>query len=407
MRVLLTNHHPLAGSGAGAYIDQLARALVNAGHEVRCLLVDQDSHSQLAQPDPCPVRRIVCRRDMPRADLDFDLPMLVPRGNGTQSFAQLSDDELLRYRDTLRRGLDREVAEFDPQIIHCQHAWLFAQLALESGVPYVVTAHGEELSVGDDPRFAPLLAEAAENAGCLITATQALMRAFQNRYHDVELRCEVQPPGMDVEASQPPSTERDELLKALGLPLDLGPVVGCVARFAPGQGVTTLLNAAAVYERTDRTLHTVLIGDGPQRQELESQASHQGLAQVHWLGLRSPEDCRRLYALADIMVLPAHRWPSTWVLLESLAAGTPVVAARSGGTDEILTSEFGAIVPAADHEILAETLLSAVEEDWKSTRGPAARQYVATHFPLAGWVEHTVAVYRRVLEARFGNHPPG
>ena len=51
------------------------------------------------------------------------------------SFADLSDDQIVEYRNALRRKLDRCVERFDPHLIHCQHAWLFAHLALESGAP--------------------------------------------------------------------------------------------------------------------------------------------------------------------------------------------------------------------------------------------------------------------------------
>ena len=50
--------------------------------------------------------------------------------------------------------LDTEIADFDPQIIHCHHTWVLGHLALESGVPYVLMAQRDELDeLARDERY--------------------------------------------------------------------------------------------------------------------------------------------------------------------------------------------------------------------------------------------------------------
>ena len=88
---------------------------------------------------------MTCRRDDPLAELPFDPPGFGTPAGG-QGFADLSDEQLHRLRDTLRQALDQEIADFDPQIVHGQHVWMLGHLALESGVPYVLTARPEELA---------------------------------------------------------------------------------------------------------------------------------------------------------------------------------------------------------------------------------------------------------------------
>lgn len=173
MRVLLTNHLPLDGCSQGEITRDLARGLLLAGHQVRCLVVDDVRHGN--EEFGSHVRRVVCRHDATGADLPFEFPGFATHPRSNQSFSALSDSQLSQYRDVLRLALDDEVDEFDPHIIHCQHIWILGHLALETGVPYVLSSDGSELPfLSADGRYMRLAQEAAENAGRLIVCDEAL-----------------------------------------------------------------------------------------------------------------------------------------------------------------------------------------------------------------------------------------
>ena len=150
MRVLVTHHFPFDACASGRYSHELAASLLAAGHEVRCLIVDAVGNGS----EPFPVRRMVCRALDPLADLPFDVPCFASEPLGSQTFEGLSSQQLADYREKFRRLLDREVEDFDPHLIHAQHIWVQGQLALETGVSYLLTAWGAELaSYEADPRY--------------------------------------------------------------------------------------------------------------------------------------------------------------------------------------------------------------------------------------------------------------
>jgi len=171
MRILLIDHVPLHATAVGSQTLALAHGLCAAGHEVRVLTVDVAHQGQ----EDFPVRRVVCRRDEASADLPFDVPCFTPLAYSRQTFQDLSDDELAAYREAIRDALDEEIAVFDPRMIHCQHIWVGGHLALETGVPYVLTAFADELAaLRDDTRYCRLAQEAAENAGRILVESDAL-----------------------------------------------------------------------------------------------------------------------------------------------------------------------------------------------------------------------------------------
>jgi glycogen(starch) synthase len=174
MRILHLHHFPLGESAAGRMVVEWAGALAAEGHDARILLVDE--HSRDAQP--LVADRMVCAADDPAADLAFVLPRFgadtAARGGAT--FGQLTDSQLAAYRDTLRRRLDVQIDRFNPDVLHVQHVWVFAQLAVETGVPYVVNAWGEELAdCRADARYMALADQAAANASRILVPDAAML----------------------------------------------------------------------------------------------------------------------------------------------------------------------------------------------------------------------------------------
>ncbi len=190
MRVLLTDHFVPATSASDRYGRWLASGLQRAGHNVRMLVV-----ADRPQPaEPFPQRVVVCRAKDPTADLPFSLPSFETDSSAGISFLDLSTDQLAAYREELRRQLDIEVAEFDPQIIHAQHIWIEGQLALETGVPYVLTGWGPELEFwAADPRYRDLIDQAAENASRIVVASESLASQIAAKFESIAERIVVVP----------------------------------------------------------------------------------------------------------------------------------------------------------------------------------------------------------------------
>jgi hypothetical protein len=175
MRILFMHHFPLGLGEAGQLVQQWARALTAAGHEARLLIVDDQPMGR----ESIEVDRVVCRASDPQADLPFELPRFgTPQGERQQSaFTTLSDRQLAQYRDQLRRRLDVQIDRFDPHVIHAQHIWVGGQLALETGVPYLINAWGPELiDYERDERYRGLADQAAENAGRILVPHESLLR---------------------------------------------------------------------------------------------------------------------------------------------------------------------------------------------------------------------------------------
>ena len=173
MRILFLHHLPLVVSEPGRLVERWAQALLAGGHEVRALVVDDGRQAA----EPFPVDRVTCSASDSTAELHFPLPRFDVADGATEgvAFSQLSDGQLSEYRENLRRRLDGQIDRFNPHVLHGQHLWLQGQLALETGVPYVLNAWHDELAgPAADARFQDLVAQAAENASRILVPDEAV-----------------------------------------------------------------------------------------------------------------------------------------------------------------------------------------------------------------------------------------
>jgi glycosyltransferase involved in cell wall biosynthesis len=126
----------------------------------------------------------------------------------------------------------------------------------------------------------------------------------------------------------------------------------------------------------------ILVGDGPERGELERLAASLGVSRrVRFLGNRPHDELPGLLAAADAMVLPSEREGLANVWVEALACGTPLVIGDVGGAREVVDRlEAGRLVVREPKAIAA-----AVRELLASPPDPARVRAAAERF---SWKEN-------------------
>jgi glycosyltransferase involved in cell wall biosynthesis len=231
----------------------------------------------------------------------------------------------------------------------------------------------------------------ARKADHLICITRAVAKETEDFYSVPMSRMTVVHNGVDVPAFQNASSRRQETRDELDLG---GLVVAYVGRLERHKGVHNLVRAASTLP-----VELLILGDGSQRQSLETLAQRMGL-KATFTGFVDHEDIPRYYAAADVVCHPSLYEPLGNVVLESMAAGKPIVAAHSGGLGEVFKEGTGALVEPDDVEGTREALRSLVEDE--GVRSAAGRKGLETA-PNYGWdkvAAATVQVCEDVLSVR-------
>ena len=170
-------------------------------------------------------------------------------------------------------------------------------------------------------------------------------------------------------------------------------VVAFCGKFADWKRLDALLHAAAIYERQERRILTLVIGSGPHEAQVQMQdlAAELGLRRTYFLGPRPQDELAVLFNCADVGCFPSYREPFGLVFIECMACGTPVIGADSGGPRDFVTPAVGTLVPETDDRqalavSLAVAIGGAIDEDWKRTKGAAAEAYARANFSVVSQV---------------------
>jgi glycosyltransferase involved in cell wall biosynthesis len=209
--------------------------------------------------------------------------------------------------------------------------------------------------------------------------------------------------GLDLNRFGPHGAD-GSLHRELGFP-ERAPLVGMLARLEHKKGFEDFLDAAARVAASREDVRFLVIGDNglanrrEYRRQLEARAARLGLGRrVVFMGFRM--DVPYLLSQLSVSVLPSLSEGLSNTLLESMAAGVPVVATRVGGNPELVEDgATGWLVPPGDPAAVARAVHSLIEDaDLAASFGRRARERVAEQFSLARMVGETETFYERVLE---------
>ena len=206
-------------------------------------------------------------------------------------------------------------------------------------------------------------------------------------------KIQVIPNGVDVERFCPRPPD-ETLQREFGLAAD-APVVGIVAALRPEKNHGLFLRAAVRVRRAVPAARFLIVGDGPQRGELEALARSLGIADAAcFLGTR--DDVPEVLSLIDVLALSSHIEANPVSILEAMAAGKPVVATRVGSVDKaVQDGRSGYLVSPGGEEELAGRLIELLGDRPRAAAfGRAGRQHVLEHASIA----RMVAGYEAMLE---------
>ena len=299
---------------------------------------------------------------------------------------------LLMYRalPPVLRNMQAHGADFDLLDAHYFYpdGVAAARLGAAMGKPVVITARGSDVNVIARHRLpARQIRWAAERAAAVVTVSDALKDKVQalgvSPDNVVTLRN-----GVDLERFQP--LDRSAIRARLDL---AGPVWLAVGNLVELKGVHITL--AALAKTADATL--LIVGDGPEKARLRDLAHRLGVdARTRFLGNVPHAKLCDYYNAADAMVLASSREGMPNVVLESLACGTPVIAAPFESAAELIR------VPEAG-EVAGSRTADAIVAAWRQLQSRNPQRSATRRFAeRLGWqpvVEAQCALYDHVLSA--------
>ncbi len=241
------------------------------------------------------------------------------------------------------------------------------------------------------------LLKAAHNQAALNLCTStAMVKALSDR--GIE-RTNLWQRGVDTEMFQPGLASRD-MRSRLSQGNPDSPLLLYVGRLSAEKEIDRI---KPVLEAIPNA-HLALVGDGPHRQALEK---HFADTPTHFVGYLQGKELGAAFASADAFVFPSRTETLGLVLLEAMAAGCPVVAARSGGIPDIVEDGVNGYLfdPADEQGAIAATQRLLANADEREALRHHARQeaekwsWAAATQQLKGYYKDIIASHPATPQA--------
>lgn len=299
---------------------------------------------------------------------------------------------------------------FRPEIVHSHHPYLLgdsaARAAAQREIPLVFTYHTQyehytyyaSKSIAALRPFVVRLAAGYANLCDLVVAPSESIRDML-RDRGVRSEIEVIPTGVDGEAYRrgDGGKARAELRIR-----DKAFLVGHVGRFAKEKNLLFLCRAVAEFLRRRKEAHFLAVGEGDAASEMKAVFARAGVEErVRFPGKRTGQALVNAYHAMDAFAFASKTETQGMVLVEALAAGTPVVALDAPGAREVVRDTLnGRLVTQETEADFAEALeWIADRASWRERRHRDAVSRTADPFDTEVCVSKALSAYERAIAA--------
>ena len=324
MRILVLNYEfPPVGGGGGRVSYDIARGLVERGHQVMVLTSRTAGLPAHEEIEGMAVRRISCLRRSPDR---CSVPEM-----GAFILAAIPAAFMVARR-------------FKPDVVHAHFAVPTGVVAYVlrklTGLPYLLTAHLGDVPGGvpdqTDRLFRllnPLIKPVWRNAGAA-TAVSSYVASLAEKSYGRQVR--VIHNGVTLPVIRPDV--------AVGAPVRLV----FAGRFNPQKNLRFLIAVLAGVQDCDWTLE--MIGDGPEFAAIEAMVHRLGLAdRIRLAGWRDDSEIDGYLSAADILVIPSLSEGFPVAAVRALACGLAIYGSDIGGLTDIVVDGINGVVVEADN----------------------------------------------------------
>jgi glycosyltransferase involved in cell wall biosynthesis len=163
------------------------------------------------------------------------------------------------------------------------------------------------------------------------------------------------------------------------------------------KGIDILIDAIARLHAEGHPVTATLVGSGPDEAALKAQVQRRSLQ--HAIRFMAAMPARKALTLGRIMAVPSRAESLPYVVLETAAAGKPLVTTNVGGIPEIFGPLSDALIEPGNTGALADAIARALDNPEAATRLAAElRLRVQSSFSVDAMVDGVVCAYREAME---------
>jgi glycosyltransferase involved in cell wall biosynthesis len=305
-------------------------------------------------------------------------------------------------------SIDRLINDLRPDVIHSQHPLLLGDVAQKKarqlGIPLVYTLHAQYWHYGIYMPFRFLRApynkyitkkvkEYLQACDHVISPSKS-MNALMVKEFQVQKPITVIPTGINLMSYE--RVDRFRMRGKFGWNGDF--VIISTGRLALEKNWRDLIQAGSQVIKNNMHVKLVLLGDGPQRKELEHQAKELGVSnKVEFVGMVPYEDVASYLVAADLYAFTSLTETQGLGTLEAMAAGLPVAAYEADGTRDVVVNGENGLLTEANSNVLAQVIMNLINESGQIKKLGAGALSTARQLDIRVLVKELIKVYENLM----------
>ena len=297
------------------------------------------------------------------------------------------------------------VKELKLDIIHSHQPYSLGSEALkfskELGIPLVFTYH---IKYEDYSHYIPLVPSSiskkyirkitvgySNKCNAVISPSTAIKKLLED--HGIEVPVKIIPSGINIDNFANDVGKKKEIRDKYKIRQDeIMLITAC--RLTKEKNLEFLVKSFAKISQKDQNIKFMIVGDGAVKKDLEKMAEEFGIKdRVIFTGLVDRTEIVSLYQASDIFVFASKTETQGLVAVEAMAAGSPVVAVRASGIEDIVKDgEDGFLTSESEEEFSESVLKITRDNDLRKKMSEKAKEN-SRKFEISPWVEKIVELY--------------
>ena len=393
MKILITNHFPLAGSGSGVYVKNIAENLVKKGHEV-CIIMPENT-TKIEKIENVKIHPVFFKwQETIEGQLEFNFPCMDPHPRSSFLFEDMTNKQIEQYENAFKEAVEQEIKDFNPDIIHAQHIWIISSVLEQYNKPIIITSHGSDImGYNESEKYHKHVKKAANDCKKIVAISNHNKKEIISNFNECSEKVVTISNGYDKKVFYREECNKRDILKLFNIEKNYDKIVCFAGRLTKNKGIDILLKSAKIYEKEN--VLTLIVGHGSEYKVLYPLKEELGLKNVIFIGDRTQEELRKIYSISDVCVVPSRKEAFGLVALEAIACGIPVIATKQGGIPDFINNDVGILVEKENVEQLADAVINVLNEEKKFDTN-YLQEYARKNYSQEVLMDKLIQLYREI-----------
>ena len=293
------------------------------------------------------------------------------------------------------------VKEHNIQVIHCHLPWagiVGRLVGKKTGVPVVYTEHNKWERYHKFTYLLNKLSFSAQDK--VIAVSEDVAQSIKKHYKQPKPQIQVVLNGINTEKFSKSWSSSIDIRRELNIPSE-ALVIGLVCVFRVQKRLHQWLEVAKQLHNQNNTLHFIIAGDGPLKEEVHAKAAElQMNGHIHFVGLQT--EIRPYLKAMDIFMMSSEFEGLPIALLEAMSMECMPACTAAGGIPELVKNNInGVLVPVEKPMELVDALSPLLNQPERIKElGKAARKTVETSFSMQQMVTDIESIYTHLLNKK-------